>query len=148
MLGPVDLREWIERVDHCGSCGGVFAPTEGDRCPDCANGGSGLVATWGAEQAAAFQNGARYANGGPGPDEDGPQLHWIICGGESGPGAREMQGAWILDLRAQCFQAGVAFHFKQTGAVLGKQYGFKDRAGADPAEWPAHLRVQQLPESP
>lgn len=42
-------------------------------------------------------------------------IDWVICGGESGPGARPMHPAWARSLRDQCAAAGVAFHFKQWG---------------------------------
>ena len=42
-------------------------------------------------------------------------LDWVICGGESGHGARPMKPAWPLDLLRQCKAAGVPFHFKQWG---------------------------------
>lgn len=42
-------------------------------------------------------------------------LDWVICGGESGPGARPMHPAWARSLRDQCVAAGVAFFFKQWG---------------------------------
>lgn len=42
-------------------------------------------------------------------------LHWVICGGESGPKARPMHPDWARSLRDQCAGAGVAFHFKQWG---------------------------------
>lgn len=45
-----------------------------------------------------------------------PLLDWIVCGGESGPGARPMHPAWARSVRDQCVAAGVAFHFKQWGA--------------------------------
>lgn len=40
---------------------------------------------------------------------------WIICGGESGSGARPMHPAWVRNVRDQCAEAGVPFHFKQWG---------------------------------
>jgi len=43
------------------------------------------------------------------------KLSWVICGGESGPGARPMHPDWVRSLRDQCVSAGVAFHFKQFG---------------------------------
>jgi protein gp37 len=43
-------------------------------------------------------------------------LHWVIAGGESGPGARPMHPHWARSLRDQCNAAGVAFFFKQWGA--------------------------------
>lgn len=42
-------------------------------------------------------------------------LHWVICGGESGPKARPMHPAWARSLRDQCQNAGVPFFFKQWG---------------------------------
>lgn len=42
-------------------------------------------------------------------------IHWVICGGESGPGARPMHPDWARSLRDQCQDAGVPFLFKQWG---------------------------------
>ncbi len=42
-------------------------------------------------------------------------LHWVICGGESGPGARPMHPGWPRSLWDQCQAAGVPFFFKQWG---------------------------------
>jgi len=47
--------------------------------------------------------------------EYGPQIDWVICGGESGPHARPMNPQWARDLRDQCVAAGVPFLFKQWG---------------------------------
>ncbi len=44
----------------------------------------------------------------------------VVAGGESGPFARVCDYDWVLDLRAQCVRAGVAFTFKQTGARFRK----------------------------
>lgn len=44
-----------------------------------------------------------------------PGIHWVICGGESGPGARPMHPEWARSLRDQCQAAGVPFFFKQWG---------------------------------
>lgn len=44
-------------------------------------------------------------------------IHWVIVGGESGPGARTMQPEWVRPLRDQCSAAGVPFFFKQWGGV-------------------------------
>ena len=43
-------------------------------------------------------------------------IHWVIVGGESGPGARPMDPAWAREIRAQCQDADVPFFFKQWGA--------------------------------
>jgi protein gp37 len=42
-------------------------------------------------------------------------LHWVVVGGESGPGSRPMHPDWARSLRDQCKAAGVAFLFKQWG---------------------------------
>ncbi|MFT4175032.1 MAG: phage Gp37/Gp68 family protein [Luteolibacter sp.] len=43
------------------------------------------------------------------------KIHWVICGGESGHGARPMRPDWARSLRDQCQAAGVPFLFKQWG---------------------------------
>jgi len=49
------------------------------------------------------------------PKPHGRRLSWVIAGGESGAKARPMNPQWARDLRDQCEQAGVPFHFKQWG---------------------------------
>jgi protein gp37 len=44
-----------------------------------------------------------------------PGIHWVICGGESGPHHRPLDVAWARDLRDQCAAAEVAYFFKQVG---------------------------------
>ena len=50
-------------------------------------------------------------------------VNWVIVGGESGHGARPMDAAWVLDIRNQCFDAGVPFFFKQWGGSNKKRTG-------------------------
>jgi len=50
-------------------------------------------------------------------------IDWVIVGGESGPGARPMDPAWVLGIRDQCFAARVPFFFKQWGGVRKKRAG-------------------------
>lgn len=45
----------------------------------------------------------------------GPRVHWVICGGESGPECRPMNPVWAHALQKQCAAAGVPFFFKQWG---------------------------------
>jgi protein gp37 len=45
----------------------------------------------------------------------GPNLDWVIAGGESGPGARPIHPDWLRGLRDQCRAAQVPFFFKQWG---------------------------------
>ena len=45
-------------------------------------------------------------------------IDWIICGGESGSGARPMHPDWVQSVRDQCQEAGVPFFFKQWGNMV------------------------------
>lgn len=48
-------------------------------------------------------------------------IHWIIAGGETGPGARPMNPKWARSLRDQCKAAGVAYFFKQWGEYIPEE---------------------------
>jgi len=50
-------------------------------------------------------------------------IHWVIVGGESGPGARPMKAEWVRSIRDQCAQANVPFFFKQWGTRNKKRAG-------------------------
>lgn len=113
-------------------------------------------------------------------DEEGNQpliegVDWVICGGESGPGARPFNLAWAESLLAQCRDASVPFFMKQLGSVpmmddsvwraccdAGRvpllaarnaqkvparavALSMRDRKGGDPSEWPESLRVREFP---
>lgn len=52
-------------------------------------------------------------------------VHWVIVGGESGAGAREMKAEWVRDVRKQCVAADVPFFFKQWGGVQKSSRGRK-----------------------
>ena len=60
---------------------------------------------------------------GPLPELELHGIHWVIVGGESGPGARPMAAAWVTDIRDQCLAADVPFFFKQWGGTRKKQAG-------------------------
>lgn len=64
------------------------------------------------------------------------QLHWIICGGESGPGARPLHPDWARGVRDQCQAAGVPFFMKQI-CEKGKKIPFDDL--------PTDLRIREYP---
>jgi protein gp37 len=42
-------------------------------------------------------------------------IHWVIVGGESGPGRRDIATEWARGIRDQCTRHGVPFFFKQVG---------------------------------
>ena len=50
-------------------------------------------------------------------------IDWVIAGGESGPGARPMEPAWVRNVRDRCQLAGVRFFFKQWGGTRKKAAG-------------------------
>jgi protein gp37 len=60
---------------------------------------------------------------GPIPDLPLDGIHWVIVGGESGPGARAMDAAWVLQIRDRCSEDGVAFFFKQWGGFCKSKAG-------------------------
>lgn len=113
-------------------------------------------------------------------DDDGgkwttaARIDWLIIGGESGPGARPCDVAWIRDLVRQGQAANVPVFVKQLGAKpytcighecapacnCGRRHDCRGNAdddwchhikiahpkGGDPAEWPEDLRVREWPE--
>jgi protein gp37 len=69
-------------------------------------------------------------------------IHWVIVGGESGPGARPMHPKWALDVRDQCVAANVAFFFKQWGGRSPKTGG-RLLEGREWNQFPKKGRAQQ-----
>lgn len=72
------------------------------------------------------------------PKPNAARIHWVICGGESGAGARPMAIEWARSLRDQCKTAGVPFFMKQLGGVRDKRGEFEDM--------PEDLRVREFPQ--
>lgn len=70
-------------------------------------------------------------------DDGDLAFHWLICGGESGPGHRDMDLEWAADAKDACDTEGVAFFFKQTsGARPGQgEDALGGGARAFPASW-------------
>jgi protein gp37 len=65
-------------------------------------------------------------------------IDWAIVGGESGPGSRPMDEAWIDEIEASCRRAGTAFFFKQWGGRNKKATGRLLR-GRTYDEMPAYI---------
>lgn len=57
------------------------------------------------------------------PTLDLSGVHWVISGGESGPGSRPFDPAHALSLRDQAAAAGAAFFHKQNGGADKKASG-------------------------
>ena len=90
MLGPVDLSEGMcERGWWCDYCQATKSP-----------------------QQVTYDELCTYCGGSV---EWKEQIDWVICGGETGPGARPMHPDWARSLRDQCKAAGVSFFFKHWG---------------------------------
>lgn len=53
----------------------------------------------------------------------GPNLDWVVTGGESGPNARPADPDWFRQIRDQCVEAGVAYLHKQNGGRTPKANG-------------------------
>ena len=75
-------------------------------------------------------------------DLDG--IHWVIVGGESGPGARPIREEWVRDLRDQCVRAKVPFFFKQWGGTQKKRTG-RTLDGRVWDEFPSRTHSLELP---
>lgn len=60
---------------------------------------------------------------GPLGELDLEGIHWVIVGGESGPGFRSIEEDWVRDIRDQCVDQHVAFFFKQWGGLRPKSGG-------------------------
>jgi len=101
MLGPVNVRGYLMSGKDPGQCLSCGKGHGFDRCPNYGRVAKVMHGTAG--NCSEFRR-ANFA------------IDWVICGGESGPGARPMHPDWARSLRDQCAAAGVPFFFKQWGA--------------------------------
>lgn len=84
-------------------------------------------------------------------------VDWVVCGGESGPGARPFVVAWARSVIEQCREAGVACFVKQLGrhpqeiahtaasdreAATWQQDGWTRIHDADGEQWRRYLRLK------
>jgi protein gp37 len=60
---------------------------------------------------------------GPVPSLNLQGVEWVIVGGESGPRARPLEKAQVVDIQRKCREASVPFFFKQWGGVNKKRNG-------------------------
>lgn len=73
---------------------------------------------------------------GPLPSLDLEGIHWVITGGESGPGARPCDPDWVRNLRDRCQDRQIAFFHKQWGGRTPK-LGGRELDGRTWNEFPA-----------
>ncbi len=71
-------------------------------------------------------------------------LHWIIVGGESGPGARRMDLEWVRCIVSDTHIGGVACFVKQLGSFWARRHSGSLK-GDWPQEWDADLRIREFP---
>jgi protein gp37 len=158
LLSEVDLRRWLppEKANwHCQKCG-AFQRDFG-RCLWCGCHGNYLTGSHAANHQSNTFSGS--INRQP--------LDWVICGGESGPHARQFDVAWADAIIRQCKAAGVACFMKQYGsksfdsreADRGSddqhqggaasdpscRLDLKDSKGGDMEEWAEAMRVREFP---
>lgn len=76
---------------------------------------------------------------------DTAHVDWIVVGGESGDGSRDMQIGWAEDILDSAAEQGIPAFMKQTGEVAARRLKLHDKKGGDEAEWPAEIRVRQFP---
>lgn len=123
----------------CKRCGGSGLVPPRSECGECV--GAGVRG-----------NGAKNGHHGHAP-LDLTGIDWVIAGGESGPGARRTDPAWISDLivavdKEQFLRRHhVALFVKQLGRVLGNEIGCADQKGNDTAAWPSDFLIREFPES-
>jgi protein gp37 len=84
---------------------------------------------------------------GPLDELDLAGIDWVITGGESGPGARSCDPAWVRGVRDLCTDAGVAFFHKQWGGRTPKTGG-RVIDGRTWDDMPPHDRRPTVASSP
>lgn len=143
LLASLDLHDMLRRW-VCSYCGSHYAEYI-NGCPRC-----------------------HFGESGTGSSVRLNRIDWVIVGGESGPHSRPCDIEWIRSIVAQCKNAGVPVFVKQVGTrafadiyapdpetvniydtprpTHRAHFTGRDRKGGDPAEWPADLRVREMPE--
>ena len=98
-LGPVDWERWLQ--PYCPRCRDSYESADGQWA-------------WLAGELWPIHHCDEQI---PSPRwfECRPAIDWVICGGESGSGARPMHIEWARSARDQCVEHGIPFFFKQFG---------------------------------
>ncbi len=75
------------------------------------------------------------------------EIHWVIVGGESGPGARPMEDCWARSLVQQCQASSIAPFVKQMGSVWARSRYIptRDSKGGYIGDFPVDLQVREFP---
>ena len=139
MLGPVKIGKYLYGSYECGlSCGTRLPCTALPelQCTKCGFVGPDNYETWGDGPSPECPKCGQ--NEGCGEIEeicpdcghymvrehpDTQYIDWVICGGETGPGARPMHPDWVRGLRDQCQAAATPFFFKSWGEWWPGEWG-------------------------
>lgn len=112
----VDCDGREENQDN-GNCAACNQGTMRDICPKCET----------SNESECYEHPSDFAEG----YEVLPGIHWVITGGESGPGARPTHPDWFRSVRDQCVAAGVPYFHKQNGEFEWRNAAINDAAGWD-----------------
>ncbi len=72
---------------------------------------------------------------------DTRMVDWIICGAESGPGARDFDEDWARSARDQCLEAQIPFFYKQKLNSRGKKIETPELDGLTWTQFPENVEV-------
>jgi protein gp37 len=130
---PIDIPFPIEHPGDIRQYGGIagYADREGRQPRSSATGGDSKTAESPLHCGARSPKlGSEGFNGSPAGVSGGESIMvnygrphtphyitWVVCGGESGPGARPCDVSWIRSVVKQCLTAEVACFVKQLGSV-------------------------------
>lgn len=116
LLGPVDIESYLtppsERI--CSNCWQYREADHQEAPGTCAD--LGVSTQPNAAACSGFED--RWADDFESAGEWLGRIDWVICGGETGPGARPMHPEWVRSLRDQCQVSPTPFHFKSWGEWL------------------------------
>jgi protein gp37 len=131
LLGPVTLPcRWRVALSCCGDDDGEYVASswdEADRFRESYTSGPGV-------NDHGYSGTTSYEHRRAGVLSSTLGIDWVVCGGESGPGARPMHPAWARSLRDQCETAGVPYFFKQWGEHTPYRYP-EDDPDIPPTTW-------------
>ncbi len=120
-------------TEICAKCETEYAPNKdgnGEACPKCGEADYERTCPKCGAWEDAFGS---IEDGEPGIGT----LNWVIVGAESGGQRRLCKPEWVRSIVDQCREAEVP--------VFVKQLHIDGRLSKDMAEWPADLRVRELP---
>lgn len=69
------------------------------------------------------------------------RINWVIVGGESGPNCRQIDLAWVENIRRVCEAQDVPFFYKQRGGHPNKYDCLLD--GIEIKQWPHRLHTEE-----